>query len=69
MNLALRIQEAYKHDMAYAEPTNFESNFAKKMDGLLNEALNVLYFLKVLEFSALILSEIFYSEEINIFLH
>ena len=29
---------------AYAEPTNFESNFAKKMDGLLNEALNVLYF-------------------------
>ena len=69
MNLALRIQEAYKHDMAYAEPTNFESNFAKKMDGLLNEALNVLYFLKVLEFSALILLELFYSEEINIFLH
>ena len=42
MNVALWIQEAYKHDMAYAEPTNFESNFAKKMDGLLNEALNVL---------------------------
>ena len=46
MNLALRIQEAYKHDMAYAEPKIFESNFAKKMDGLLNEALNVSYTLK-----------------------
>ena len=40
MNLALRIQEAYKHDMAYAEPTNFESNFAKKMDGIRHTAQN-----------------------------
>ena len=46
---------------AYAEPTNFESNFAKKMDGLLNEALNVLCMsFKVVEFSALISSEHFH---------
>ena len=56
--------------MAYAEPKIFESNFAKKMDGLLNEALSkcitVLKGFGVFSFN---LSELFYSEEINTFLH
>ena len=46
MNLALRIQEAYKHDMAYAEPTNFESNFAKKNGWTVKRSIKCIILLK-----------------------